>query len=427
MSAENSARYFLRAEDPAETHMQSQETRRGVILFNLGGPETLADVRPFLYRLFSDPDIIRIRSNILRNSLAWFIAATRQYKSRDLYRQIGGGSPLRRITEGQAKALQERLTTRGLPARVYVGMRCWNPTIDEAVSRILRDQITKLVVLPLFPQFSVTTTGSCFGYFRSVAEKTGLALSAQISYVDSWYAEPLYIQAMAELIQEAACGFAVASPEKIQLLYSAHSIPARYVREGDPYLEQTRKTVALINGLMGNVSPSTLAFQSKIGPVRWLEPSTKKVIEEFGRAGNGQVLAIPDQLCVGSHRNAAGDRHPIQAIGRGGRNQGIPQGSIAEPLSEIHRCPGQRGTCLLLKNGEGERRQAPWASIVRCQPPPQQFVDLFLRAAGLKPMLMWRTTPPLSITTCMGMALLRYACPTLPSRSSRTVECSPSL
>jgi ferrochelatase len=267
--------------------------QKGVILFNLGGPETLADVRPFLFRLFSDPDIIRIRSKLVRNTLAWLIATARQQKSRNLYRQIGGGSPLRKITEGQAKALEERLAMRGFPARVYVGMRCWKPTIDEAVEQARRDGITQLIAFPLFPQFSVTTTGSCFGYFRSVAQQTGLAATARIAYVDAWYSEPLYIESIVELIQDSLKGFSETDPEKIRLLYSAHSIPARYVKEGDPYVEQTQMTVALINERLGNVVPSRLAFQSKIGPVRWLEPSTREVLEEFGRTGVGRVLAIP--------------------------------------------------------------------------------------------------------------------------------------
>src|SRR5262245_19566847 len=149
--------------------------RIGVLLFNLGGPETLADVRPFLYNLFSDPDIIRIRNTVARRALAWTIAALRQRKSRGLYRQIGGGSPLRRITDEQAAALERKLAEEGRAARVYVGMRCWKPSIDEAVGRIGADGIDELVALPLFPQYSVTTTGSCFNYFQKRLEETGLA------------------------------------------------------------------------------------------------------------------------------------------------------------------------------------------------------------------------------------------------------------
>jgi protoporphyrin/coproporphyrin ferrochelatase len=262
-----------------------------VLLFNLGGPETLEDVRPFLYRLFSDPDIIRIRSPLLRNTLAWLIATTRQGKSKSLYRQIGGGSPLRKITAAQASALQEELAGRGLAARVYVGMRCWKPFIDDAAHQLLRDRVKRVIALPLFPQYSVTTTGSCFHYFAEVAQRTGLATAADIHYVKDWYSEPLYVEAMAELIQREIPGFS--GSENVRLLYSAHSIPARYVDEGDPYLEQIQKTVDLIDARLGHVLPSTLAFQSKIGPVRWLEPSTKKTIEDMGKAGVKGLLAVP--------------------------------------------------------------------------------------------------------------------------------------
>jgi len=131
--------------------LRRRENEQGVLLFNLGGPENLQDVRPFLYNLFSDPEIIRIKNSVLRKMLAWLIASTRQSKSRDLYRQIGGGSPLRKITEAQATALRDELRARSEDAGVYVGMRCWKPTIDEAVNQILKDGITRLVLLPLFP------------------------------------------------------------------------------------------------------------------------------------------------------------------------------------------------------------------------------------------------------------------------------------
>jgi protoporphyrin/coproporphyrin ferrochelatase len=267
--------------------------KRGVLLFNLGGPETLEDVRPFLYNLFSDPEIIRIKSGLLRKMLALLIASLRQGKSRDLYRQIGGGSPLRRITEAQAAALSAVLNSRGIPAGVYVGMRCWNPSIDEAVHQILKDGITRLVLLPLFPQYSVTTTGSCLKYFQSLDRKLGLSAKMQISAVESWFEEPLYVKAMADLIREGLGAFSGAVSEKIDLLYSAHSIPSSYIDAGDPYLEQTRKSVELINAELENQHPSTLAFQSKVGPVKWLSPATKDALAELGRRGSTRVLAVP--------------------------------------------------------------------------------------------------------------------------------------
>ena len=265
----------------------TNDSRRGVLLFNLGGPETLADVRPFLYNLFSDPDIIRIRSRVLRNTVAWLIAATRQRKSRGLYRQIGGGSPLRRITAEQAAALEKRLAERGSPARVYVGMRCWKPSIDDAVAEIAADRIRRIVALPLFPQYSVTTTGSCFNYFKQVLARARLD-PAQVSWVEHWHEEPRYIAVMAERIREV-----VRDGGGFHLLYSAHSIPARYVAEGDPYLDQTRRTMELIDAALGRPAPSTLAFQSKVGPVRWLEPSTRDVILRLARAGTRRLVVVP--------------------------------------------------------------------------------------------------------------------------------------
>jgi protoporphyrin/coproporphyrin ferrochelatase len=267
--------------------------KRGVLLFNLGGPETIRDVRPFLYNLFSDPEIIRIKSDIARKTLAWFIASVRHRKSQNLYRQIGGGSPLGRITEQQAAALGSRLESMGVPAHIYVGMRCSRPFIDDAVKQIMLDGITRLVLLPLFPQYSLTTTGSCLKHFQSLRMKHELGSRMEICTVESWYDEPLYVESMADRIRAGLSGFSPDSKEKIHLLYSAHSIPARYIEDGDPFLEQTQRTVASIDRQLGDAYPSTLAFQSKVGPVKWLGPSTKDVLIEMGRKKTGKVLAVP--------------------------------------------------------------------------------------------------------------------------------------
>ena len=267
--------------------------KTGVLLFNLGGPENLEDVRPFLYNLFSDPEIIHIKNGVLRKALAWLIASTRQAKSRALYRQIGGGSPLGRITESQAAALEELLRAGGEDARVYVGMRCWKPSIEEAVGRILRDGISRLVLLPLFPQYSVTTTGSCLKHFRTVDARLGVSARMEIAAVESWYDEPLYIEAMADLIREGLAGFPGGRPEEVHLLYSAHSIPAGYVANGDPYLEQTQRLVDRVHARLGGELARTLAFQSKVGPVKWLGPSTREILARLGREGKTRVLAVP--------------------------------------------------------------------------------------------------------------------------------------
>lgn len=278
--------------------------RKGVLLFNLGGPETLDDVRPFLYNLFSDPDIIRIKNDALRKLLARIIVRLRHKKSTALYRRIGGGSPLRRITEEQGAALRKRLAERGCAAEVYIGMRCWKPTIDEAVDRILSDEISDLVLLPLFPQYSATTTGSCLKRFAELDRKRGLAARMRIATVREWFREPLYLQSISELIGNGLEQFAAHDREHVHLLYSAHSIPARYVEEGDPYLDQTRETIALLNPMVASrvgsepsSAPGTeprhrLAFQSKLGPVKWLRPSTRETLVELGRM-RASVLAVP--------------------------------------------------------------------------------------------------------------------------------------
>jgi ferrochelatase len=267
--------------------------KRGVLLLNLGGPENLQDVRPFLYNLFSDPDIIRIKSNLVRKLLAWLIASARHRKSENLYRQIGGGSPLRRITESQAAALKSLLGTRGFECRVYIGMRCWKPGIEESAVRILQDQITHLTLLPLFPQYSGTTSGSCLRYFDTLDKKLGISKTIEVRAIKSWFDEPSYIECMADLIREGLRKFSSRNPEEVRILYSAHSIPARYAAEGDPYLEQIRRSVELIDSRLGNTCRSVLSFQSKIGPVKWLGPSTRDVLAELGRSGNDKVLAVP--------------------------------------------------------------------------------------------------------------------------------------
>ncbi len=142
----------------------------GVLLFNLGGPETLSDVKPFLYRLFSDPEIIRVKWTPLRRALAYMIATFRRKTSEGYYSQIGGGSPLRRLTEEQARALAAELKSRGRNVQTFVGMCTWRPFLEEAVESIQRSDVDTLVILPLFPQYSVTTTGSGFALLRRLID-----------------------------------------------------------------------------------------------------------------------------------------------------------------------------------------------------------------------------------------------------------------
>ena len=263
----------------------------GVLLFNLGGPERLSDVKPFLYRLFSDPEIVRVKWTPLRKTLAYAIATFRRKTSEGYYRQIGGGSPLRRLTEEQAGALAEELKRRGSDVQIFVGMCTWHPFLHEAVDNIQRSDVDHLVILPLFPQYSVTTTGSGFAVLRRLLHERLSSKKLHIQWVPSWPHQPTYVQSFAQAIERELRNFA--DPGKAHILFSAHSIPERYVREGDPYLEQTKKTVELVMDRLGRRNRYELSFQSKIGPVKWLEPFTSDIIAELGKQGVHDVLVVP--------------------------------------------------------------------------------------------------------------------------------------
>ena len=246
-----------------ETSEQNQE-RVGVLLFNLGGPEKLADVRPFLYNLFSDPDIIRLPWRAMQKPLAWLISTQRHKKSRGYYEQIGGGSPLRRITDEQARALEAALGERGLKARVYVGMRYWDPYIEEALGQIARDGITELVVLPLYPQYSISTTGSSLNRMNAILGDNGKRVP-RIEVVRNWHDEPRYIAALARTVSEELAQFPDQDPSSTHIVLSAHSVPVSYIEAGDPYLDQIRQTVRLVMESSGVNTHTHSHFRAKWG------------------------------------------------------------------------------------------------------------------------------------------------------------------
>ena len=265
--------------------------KAGVLLFNLGGPETLRDVKPFLYRLFSDPEIIRVKFSPLRKALAYTIATVRRKTSEGYYRQIGGGSPLRRLTEDQARALAEEFKRRGKDVETFVGMVTWRPFLAEAIDKIEKTNLESLVILPLFPQYSVTTTGAGFSILRQLIDKRPAFKKIDVQWIRSWPDHPTYIESFEQLIRRELAKFG--NPEGVHLLFSAHSIPESYVREGDPYLDQTKMTMELVMDRLDRKNPYQLSFQSKIGPVKWLEPFTNNVIVELGREGIDDVLVVP--------------------------------------------------------------------------------------------------------------------------------------
>lgn len=255
--------------------------RTGVLLLNLGGPEKLEDVRPFLYNLFSDPEIIRLPSPWLQKPLAWLISTLRSKKSEDNYKEIGGGSPLLKITEAQAQALQAKLSEQGIDIQVYVGMRYWHPFTEEAIAKIKEDNIQKLVILPLYPQFSISTSGSSFRIIEEMWKNDSHLQKIEYTLIPSWYDHQSYLAAMSDLIKQELQQFE--NPDQVQIFFSAHGVPKSYVTEaGDPYQKEIEECTDLIMKTLNTANPHTLAYQSKVGPVEWLKPYTEDALKELG-------------------------------------------------------------------------------------------------------------------------------------------------
>ena len=266
--------------------------RVGVLLLNLGGPDELDDVRPFLYNLFSDPEIIRLPFTWLQKPLAWLISTSRSQKSQDNYRLIGGGSPLRSITEQQALALQEKLQEQEASTQVYIAMRYWHPFTEEAIVRIKRDQVDRLVVLPLYPQFSISTSGSSFRLLEQLWKEDQVLQSINHTTIASWYQKPGYLQAMADLIAQELDKSQ--HPEQVHVFFSAHGVPISYVEEaGDPYQREIEESVALIMQTLGRTNQHSLAYQSRVGPVEWLQPYTEDAIINLAAQGIKDLLVVP--------------------------------------------------------------------------------------------------------------------------------------
>ncbi|NJL01887.1 MAG: ferrochelatase [Spirulinaceae cyanobacterium SM2_1_0] len=266
--------------------------RVGVLLLNLGGPDELDDVRPFLYNLFSDPEIIRLPFPWLQKPLAWLISTRRAPGSRENYRQIGGGSPLRRITEEQGADLAQQLAAQGIDAQVYIGMRYWHPFTEEALAQIKRDRPERLVILPLYPQFSISTSGSSFRLLASFWAEDPALQAQPYTVIPSWYQQPDYLQAMAQLISVELDTFE--NPDDVHIFFSAHGVPVSYVEEaGDPYQREIEDCTRLIMQTLNRANAHTLAYQSRVGPVEWLRPYTEDALAELGTQGVRRILVVP--------------------------------------------------------------------------------------------------------------------------------------
>ncbi len=237
----------------------------GVLLLNLGGPEKPEDVRPFLFNLFSDRRIIRLGPAFLQKSIARMIVRKRAPESIANYRRIGGGSPLGERTAEQARALMQGLRADG-DFVVQPCMRYWHPFAGEALAALRAVRADRIIALPLYPHYSLATTGSSLADLHQENNRAGLHIP--ISAIHAWPEEPHYIACLAERIRE---GMACFQDGPVQLLYSAHSLPVRCIAEGDPYVNDLERTIQAVEAVTG--IPGRLCYQSRSGPVEWLGPS----------------------------------------------------------------------------------------------------------------------------------------------------------
>ena len=265
-------------------------TKTAVVLFNLGGPDSLKAVKPFLFNLFSDPAIITLPQPF-RTMLAFLISTLRNKKAQDIYRHLGGKSPIFERTVVQAEALEQKLNEENSADeyKVFISMRHWNPMSDVVVRKVKSYDPDRVVLLPLYPQYSTTTTGSSFGDWHAKAKK--YELDAPTDSVCCYPTDRSFIASHVKLIKDV---YWKASEQGIpRILFSAHGLPEKTIASGDPYQWQVEKTVAsVVQVLAIDNLDYRICYQSRVGRLVWIGPS---IAEEILSAGedNVPVLVVP--------------------------------------------------------------------------------------------------------------------------------------
>jgi len=267
----------------------ARQGKIAVVLFQLGGPDRLEAVEPFLFNLFSDPDIIDFPfARLARRPLSRLVARNRAGKVRAHYAAIGGGSPIIELTRCQAEALEKALAET-LPARVFVAMRYWRPFTADAVAGVNREAFDRIVLLPLYPQYSRVTSGSSLNEWNRRYGENGF--HRRVTVVNRFYDHPLYLDALVERINQGLARFP--ADDDVHLLFSAHGVPESLIQAGDPYQEQTEATVQLVMERGGWRHPHQLCYQSKVGPGRWLGPSLRVSLPWLRTRGACRLLLVP--------------------------------------------------------------------------------------------------------------------------------------
>ncbi len=268
-------------------------TGTGIVMMNLGGPKTLDEVEPFLLRLFADREIIQLP---FQDYLGRFIATRRAPKVRRLYDGIGGGSPILSWTEAQGRAMCERLdqlSPETAPHRFYVAFRYTTPFADDAVKAMKADGITRAVAFTQYPQWSCSTTGSSLNDLWRSLKRTGLEDAFTWSIIDRWGEHEGFIRAMASTVEDGLKQYPADEREDVLVMFSAHSLPLSVIDRGDAYPSEIAASMSRVVEAGGLRNPYMLTFQSEVGPIRWLGPSTEVAIRQLAERGQKNMLVVP--------------------------------------------------------------------------------------------------------------------------------------
>jgi ferrochelatase len=271
--------------------------RVAVVLFNLGGPDNQDAVAPFLFNLFSDPAILRLPA-IVRRPLAKFIARRRMRVAQGIYAHLGGGSPLLANTKAQAAALEAALKDAGSETKVFIAMRYWHPFASETAKAVREFSPDRVLLLPLYPQYSTTTTASSVADWERAAQAAGLRIPTQL--ICCYPAEPGFIDALTDLAEKSLAEARRKAPDaRPFVIFSAHGLPERIVKAGDPYAHEMHATVQpivsrlglkLSDPAAGGLGDWDYGYQSRVGPVRWIGPWTDHLIIEAAQDKRAIVI-----------------------------------------------------------------------------------------------------------------------------------------
>lgn len=264
----------------------------GVVLFQLGGPDSIDAVEPFLRNLFNDPDIIDIPfGRLVRSVLSRFIAWKRAPHAAKLYGTIGGKSPIGETTLRQAAALEAQLNYE-FDSKVVIAMRYCAPDTGDALDGLADFAPATVVLLPLYPQYSKTTTGSSFNEWDRQISRRGVRFDRELR-IDSYHAYSLYCNALIEKINERLASYEEKRRHRTHILFSAHGLPVRTIERGDPYKNQIEETVAAVMTRGQFTNSYSLAYQSRIGTMKWLEPFTRDEVVRLAGSGVKNLLLVP--------------------------------------------------------------------------------------------------------------------------------------